>query len=322
MNTTGTDPGSKSAAEIEREVRQSRAEVEQTLDAIGARLSPGELLDQAIGYFRDGRGGEFARNLGDSVTQNPIPLTLVGVGLAWMMLGGQRFARNGDRLESDYWDDDDPDAIEEHYVGLAEESMAYLHPGADLRSGGGSDDLKEAGRTARDKLGELGDQARDAAARAREGVAHAGARVARRAHDARARAGYYGRRARHGVLRTLDEQPLVLGAIGLAIGAALGAALPPSETEDRLMGEARDEALRRATKAGRKQAEKARAAAGAVVQAAREEADKQGLMPESKPSTSGPSAEASEVGTGATKSAEPAADTPYPADPKASLDRP
>jgi hypothetical protein len=139
-----------------------------------------------------------------------------------------------------------------------------------------------------------------------------------------ARAGYYGRRARHGVLRTLDEQPLVLGAIGLAIGAALGAALPPSETEDRLMGEARDEALRRATKAGRKQAEKARAAAGAVVQAAREEADKQGLTPasSSKPSTSGPSAEASEVGTGATKSAGPAADTPYPAGPKASLYRP
>jgi hypothetical protein len=146
-----------------------------------------------------------------------------------------------------------------------------------------------------------------------------GWRVAR---TTRARAGHYGRRARHGVLRTLDEQPLMLGAIGLAIGAALGAALPPSETEDRLMGEARDEALRRATKAGREQAEKARAAAGAVVQAAREEADKQGLMPESKPSTSGPSAEASEVGTGTTKSAEPAADTPYPADPKASLDRP
>jgi Protein of unknown function (DUF3618) len=312
MNTTGTDPGSKSAAEIEREVRQSRAEVEQTLDAIGARLSPGELLDQAIGYFRDGRGGEFARNLGDSITQNPIPLTLVGVGLAWMMLGGQRFARNGDRLASDDWDDwddDDPDAIEEHYVGLAEESMAYLHPGADLRSGGGAgDDLKEAGRTARDKLGELGDQARDAGARARERVARAGAGVADRAHDARRRAQHYGRRARQGVLRSLDEQPLVLGAIGLAIGAALGAALPPTKAEDELMGEARDEALRRATKAGRAQAEKARAAAGAVVGAAREEAAKQGLTPESSREPGG-------------ESAGPAS-TPYPADPKASLDRP
>jgi Protein of unknown function (DUF3618) len=310
MNTTSTDPGSKSAAEIEREVRQSRAEVEQTLDAIGARLSPGELLDQAIGYFRDGRGGEFARNLGDSVTQNPIPLTLVGVGLAWMMLGGQRFARNGEHLESDYWEDD-PEWAEDHYVGLAEEGTAYLHPGADLRSGGSvGDDLSEAGGTARDRLGEFGDQARDAAAQARERVGRAAARVADRAQDARRRAQHYGRRARQGVLRSLDEQPLVLGAIGLAIGAALGAALPPSKAEDELMGEARDEALRRATRAGRKQAEKVRAAAGAVVGAAREEAGRQGLTPESP----------SKPGGGA--SAGPASGAPYPADPKADLDRP
>jgi Protein of unknown function (DUF3618) len=334
MNTeaSGTDPGSKSAAEIEREVQQSRAEVEQTLDSIQARLSPGELLDQAVGYFREGRGVEFARNLGDSITQNPIPLALVGIGLAWMMLGGQRFARSGDRLESPYGDDD-PDAFEDnHYTGLAKESMAYMHTGADLPAGEGygedrtgyGEDLKEAGRTAKDKMGEFGDQARGAAAGARERVAHAGARIADRAYDARERARYYGDRARHRMLRTLDEQPLVLGAIGLAIGAALGAALPPTEAEDRTMGDARDEALRRATKAGRAQAEKARAAAGAVVQAAREDADKQGLTSESssKPSTSGPSAGASDVGTGAIRSTGPDADPSYTADPKASLDRP
>jgi hypothetical protein len=341
-NTTSTDPGSKSAAEIEREVHQSRAEIEQTLDAIQARLSPGQLVDQVVEYFRGGRGGEFARNLGDSITQNPIPLALVGVGLAWMMFGGQRFARDGDRpgsrywdeAESPYWDDWDgePEAIEEgHYTGLAEGSTGHMHTGAGAPAGtsygeergGFGEDLKESSQAAKDKLGELGDQARSAAARGRERVAHAGARMRHRAHDARARASHYGRRARQGMLRSLDEQPLVLGAIGLAIGAALGAALPPSATEDRLMGEARDEALRRATKVGRAQAEKVRHAAGAVAQAARDEAAGQGLTSESssKPSTSGRSAEA-RTGAGERGSGGPAADTPYPADPKASLDRP
>jgi Protein of unknown function (DUF3618) len=351
MNTqaSGTDPGSKSAAEIEREAQQSRAEVEQTLDAIQARLSPGQLLDQAVGYFREGRGGEFARTLGDSIVQNPIPLTLVGVGLAWMMLGGQRFARNGEHLESDDWDDD-PEAIEEHYVGLAEESVAYTNTGADLRGsgygverGGFGEDLRERGQAAKERLGEFGDQARDAADRARERVERVGARVAGRAqdarervgragakmadraHDARRRAQHYGRRARQGVLRSLDEQPLVLGAIGLAIGAALGAALPPSRAEDELMGEARDEALRRATRAGRKQAEKARAAAGAVAGAAREEAGRQGLTPESSSAPGGATSShraGGEVEPGEDSSARPASDTPYPADPKATLDRP
>jgi hypothetical protein len=323
MNTqaSGTDPGSKSAAEIEREVQQSRAEVEETLDSIQARLSPGQLLDQAVNYFREGRGVEFVRNLGDSIAQNPIPLTLVGVGLAWMMLGGQRFARNGAHRESAYRDDD-PEMFEDHYTGLADEGMAHMHTGGDLPPGGSygeergghGETLKETGRTAKDKLGELGGQARDAAAQAREGVEHAGARMADRAHDAQERARHYGSRARQGLLRSLDEHPLVLGAIGLAIGAALGAALPASETEDRLMGDARDDALRRAAKAGREQAEKARAAATAVASAAREEASKQGLTSESS-SKPGPT-------SGKAKSAGPAADTPYPADPKPSSDRP
>ena len=100
---SGTDPGSKSAAEIERDVQQSRADIEHTLDAIQERLSPGQLVDQAVGYFRGGRGVDFARNLGDSIAANPIPVTLMGVGLAWMMISGQRTGRNGDREGSAYW---------------------------------------------------------------------------------------------------------------------------------------------------------------------------------------------------------------------------
>jgi Protein of unknown function (DUF3618) len=100
---SGTDPGSKSAAEIEREVRQSRAEVERTLDQIQERLSPGQLLDQAVGQLRGG-DGEFMRNLGDSVRSNPLPVTLVGVGLAWMMLAG---GRNGGKSRVPDWERDD-----------------------------------------------------------------------------------------------------------------------------------------------------------------------------------------------------------------------
>jgi hypothetical protein len=336
---TGTDPGSRSAAEIERDVQQSRADIEQTLDAIQERLSPGQLVDQALGYFRGGRGVDFARNLGDSIAANPIPVTLMGVGLAWMMMSGQRSARGGDREGAAYHEgleswDEDLDPVEGYYGSFAEEDMAYLGPEAD--SGGGfGENLTEAGRTAKDRMGELGEQARHAGEQARERAREAGARarervgrarsgVAERAHDTRARAGYYGRRAKQGMLRSLDEQPLVLGAIGLAIGAALGAALPSTETEDELMGETRDKALRRATKAGREQAEKVRDAAGAVAAAAREEAGRQGLTPKS----SGEAGEATSPGyAGEPEHREDtpagfAGDTPLAADPKANLDRP
>ena len=110
--TTTTDPGSKSAAEIEREVREERAHVEQTLDAIQDRLSPGQLVDQAVTYIRTSGGSDFVRNLGDSVRQNPIPIALVGVGLAWMMFASSR--GEGYR-SSTYWGDDDLDEYEDEY---------------------------------------------------------------------------------------------------------------------------------------------------------------------------------------------------------------
>ena len=356
-HATDTDPGSRSAAEIERDVQQSRADIEHTLDAIQERLSPGQMVDQALGYFRGGRGVDFARNLGDSIAANPIPITLMGVGLAWMMISGQRSARDGDRGEPAYWDDD-LDPVEEHYAGFSEEDMSYLGPEADA-DGGFGEGLTEAGSTAKDRIGEVGDRARNAAVqardRARDAAAHARDRardagaqvrdrfgraragVAGRAHDAGERARYAGRRAKQGMLRSLDEQPLVLGAIVLAIGAALGAALPSTETEDELMGETRDKALRRATKVGREQAEKVRDAAGAVAAAAREEAGKQGLTPKGSgepggatssqppgtPSAGTPSAgRVGEPGPGESRQAGLASDTPFAADPKSSLDRP
>jgi hypothetical protein len=106
----GTDPGNKSSAELEREVRQQRADVERTLDAIQDRLSPGQLVDEAMNYLREGSGGEFFRNLGTSVKQNPVPIVLIGVGVAWMMASSAR--GNGGRRR-DYWVDDDADDWDE-----------------------------------------------------------------------------------------------------------------------------------------------------------------------------------------------------------------
>jgi hypothetical protein len=56
----------------------------------------------------------------------------------------------------------------------------------------------------------------------------------------------------------MHDQPLVLGALGLAAGALIGAVLPGSAAEDRLMGEARDRALAKAKEAGRESYRKAR----------------------------------------------------------------
>ena len=63
------------------------------------------------------------------------------------------------------------------------------------------------------------------------------------------------------VSRMIDEQPLVLGAIGVAVGAALGATLPATRREDELMGEARDGLMERARETASAQAEAVKGAA-------------------------------------------------------------
>jgi hypothetical protein len=58
------------------------------------------------------------------------------------------------------------------------------------------------------------------------------------------------RQAREGFNFLLEEQPLLLGVLGVALGAAMGAALPRTEREDRVMGRARDKAVGQAKQRG------------------------------------------------------------------------
>ncbi|HWA19856.1 MAG TPA: DUF3618 domain-containing protein [Devosia sp.] len=74
----------KSSAELEREVKAQRDRVEARIGEIKDRLSPGQLLDEALAYTKDG-GSHFASNLGHQVTANPLPVALIGIGLAWLM---------------------------------------------------------------------------------------------------------------------------------------------------------------------------------------------------------------------------------------------
>jgi hypothetical protein len=74
----------KSSAELEREVAAQRQRVESRIGEIKDRLSPGQLLDEALSYTKHG-GAHFASNLGQQISANPLPAALVGVGLAWLI---------------------------------------------------------------------------------------------------------------------------------------------------------------------------------------------------------------------------------------------
>src|SRR5687768_9777501 len=82
------------AAALERDIDATRADVRATLTALERRLAFDRLVEPASGRVRE-RGGEFAGNLTDTATQNPMPVLLTSIGLGWMMLISRRGSGNG-----------------------------------------------------------------------------------------------------------------------------------------------------------------------------------------------------------------------------------
>ena len=73
---------------LEREAEQTRAQLEQTLGELRARMSPGQLFDQATDYFRNNSGRQYLHHLRDEVVHNPVPVALIGAGIAWLAISG------------------------------------------------------------------------------------------------------------------------------------------------------------------------------------------------------------------------------------------
>jgi hypothetical protein len=77
----------QSSREIEREVEATRASVEETVEALKEKMSLGQIVDEASRYFGNTGGSQALANFGAQVRDNPLPLALVGIGLAWLMSG-------------------------------------------------------------------------------------------------------------------------------------------------------------------------------------------------------------------------------------------
>jgi len=243
--------------EIEAELERTRAEMSVTLEALQHRLSPNEMFDRAVDYFRSSGGSEFSENLKQSIAQNPVPAGLVGIGLAWLMLSGQRDSS----MRSSAWDETTGDKVSGAISAARGKTQA-------VASG-----VKGMASSARESVGHVASSSRERIHQLSHGVSSGASHVGTMSRQTATR-------AKRGFEYLVHEQPLVLGAFGAVLGAALAATLPHSRREDELLGEARDQFVESAQAKGRAQAEKARQVAKSARDAALEQADREGLTVE------------------------------------------
>ncbi len=293
---------------IEQDLMRTRARLDATIGELQQKLSPGELMDQAMTYFKESGGMELGQKFGQSVRDNPIPVAMIGVGLGWLVVAGSR------KTDPAPWEHasrpTNTGPVRAGYRPLpyaagasgvaAHQSMPYqaaayddlatkaVEAGSRLqRRGDETEDAFEE-RTQDAKAAVLGvtrqvgeaaqafrqrvegalasakDQVRRTADQAQAMASEAGASAADFAGDVahRGEAGLrhlygYGQDAvssvrdgaDYAVTQTrelgsrtasyLQEQPLLLGALGVALGAGLGMLLPSSRYEREIVRDVR-----------------------------------------------------------------------------------
>jgi Protein of unknown function (DUF3618) len=220
----------KSAAEIEDEIRRTRAELTLTLDALAYRLTPRQLLGEGIDMITDSirNNGVVGTNVGEAVRANGLPLALIGAGVIWLL------ARNLAPTETA------SGAAESREPG-AEGSGAWVHQAAGAARGA----LRSVRHTGGEMLERVGHYT-EYTDQAKQQARHVG-----------------------GSLRSAFERnPLLIGVIGAISGAALALLLPATNREQEWLGKTREELWNKAEKIGHQAADRVRDLANRKGQAA------------------------------------------------------
>ena len=284
----------QSAASLEREANAVRNQVADTAEKLREKMTPGQMIDEVADYFRNSDGSLAFDNLKTQVRDNPLPLALVGAGLAWLFLGGgptTRDLRESARGLGSDEDDDDDDAFHSSETGggLFDRSLGRATPSTVGSSGEPTENLPsiEQGKSVSEVASAAYSAVGDAATGAQEAVSDAAAAATAYAAGAGRKVSKgsrrVGRQVQNGFLEVLSKEPLVLGALGIAVGTAIGAMLPSTDFEDEKVGPYRDKLRNQAERMVHHGVEEAKDVASSAYQTVKDEADRQGFSSDGQP---------------------------------------
>ena len=307
MNYTTHTQDDRSSREIQKDIRGTRDDLDQTLDSLNDRLSPRSLINGLVDWFerRDTSSSEALsrrpKQIARFVRDNPVPSLLAGVGVAWLIAESQS-DDDGPQFDGFMVEHDSDKGKVGRGHGLdigkawspSEQSGFAMTPprfGSDTpeddgksmtdkvkdKLGDASDAIGSAASATGDKLSGAWDQVTEQGSRASSSIkrrAASGRRSAGRASEQLQR-GYANAEVR--IKQAVDDYPLGFGAGFVGLGLLAGLLLPRSEAEDEWFGESSDEIKDAVTDKGEELLERGKEVAGRVADEAADEAESQGL---------------------------------------------
>jgi hypothetical protein len=161
------------------------------------------------------RKEDFGQRLTEAIRDNPIPAALVGMGVLWLFMGGNRTTIS--------------QITEDSAGALANDGSLARKMGSQLADAG-----KKTGEALLDAGSSAASAATDAAAEVMTGTTEAVSNAAGAMHRG-------GTQLVNTIQRDLSDlferQPLAVGAIGLVMGAAIGTAFSTTQVEADAFGE-------------------------------------------------------------------------------------
>jgi len=310
---TGTDR-QPSSTQIRSEIERTRADMDETFDALERKMTPGQILGEAWHLTRGGTSAG-ASKLWQVAREHPLPSAVIGLGLGWLLVEssrGEERSSYGTSYNPNYnrarggagranWSG--RSSLYESSAGYGaypESYNAHYQESYDASEGGGvsgrvssaassvKDAASSAGHKVADVASSAGHKVADAASSAGHKVADVAGTVRERAgeltHEARDKATalgystrYQARRAQTGFWQMMEENPLAVGIATLTLGVLAGLSLPATRKENELMGETRDKLVDRIEEVGREALEKGKQVAETAVETIKDEAESAGL---------------------------------------------
>jgi ElaB/YqjD/DUF883 family membrane-anchored ribosome-binding protein len=272
---------------LRSEIDSTRGRMDETIDKLENRLQGRHLIDEVVGFFRrgDSEGNmdewreKISRSAGtvvDSVKAHPVPILMIGAGIAWLIYENRSSGRTDRDYygESDYYTGEDYPATgyESYAEGSTYEAEGYSTEGLSEKpsiAGQAKEKLSNLGSQARAKASSLGAKGRETLGSARERASEMGQRAQQRSREV------YDR-TRERVSATTNQHPLEVGLGFLALGLIAGLAMPTPRAVSRRLAPAAG----RLREAGTELVEKGKRVAKAATEAAKVEAKTQGLTVE------------------------------------------